>query len=426
MIRKFEKIKKISGELALPGDKSISHRAAIFSAMAKGKSKINNISEGEDVKSTLKIMEKLGAKINYTSQELVIDGCGFGGFIKPTGELDCGNSGTSARLISGLLAAQNFSSTLIGDVSLSKRPMKRVINPLEKMGAEIQSSNQLTLPLTIKGKLNLNAIDFEMQVASAQVKSCILIAGLHCEDETRVIESEATRNHTEKMLGLPIKAKGSKIISVSSKKYYPQYYEYFVPGDISSSAFMIVLTLLSKNSELIIKNVSLNKTRTGFIDVLKEMGADIHFENFRSSSNEEYGDIIVRSSDLRNIDIDPNIIPNIIDEIPILSVAGIFAEGDFKIQNAKELRVKESDRINSICANMKVLGMNVYEGESGFLISGSIKNKRPVFDSYNDHRIAMAFAVLSMLLEDGGEVNNFECVNISNPKFETQIKNISS
>jgi 3-phosphoshikimate 1-carboxyvinyltransferase len=424
MQKRIQKINRVKGELNLPGDKSISHRSVIFSSMASGRSVIRNISNGEDVNTTIKIMEKLGAKVKISENELLIDGCGFKGFIKTLGNLDCGNSGTSTRLISGLLATQNFTSILTGDDSVSKRPMKRVIDPLIRMGAKIESSNNFTLPLTIIGNSDLIPIEYKMPVASAQVKSAVLIAGLHCDIETIIIENEQTRNHTEKMLGLPVTYENGKIISESSKKYYPISKQYFIPGDISSSAFLVVLTLLTQNSELIIKNVSLNQTRTGFIEILKQMGAKIHFENINTSSNEEYGDMIIKSSDLKNIDIDPKIIPNIIDEIPILSVAGVFAAGDFKINNAKELRVKESDRINSVCSNMKLLGLNVNEEEDGFTISGSIKYSKPVFQSYNDHRIAMACAILSMLLDNGGEVSNFECVNISNPKFEEQIKSV--
>jgi 3-phosphoshikimate 1-carboxyvinyltransferase len=324
-----------------------------------------------------------------------------------------------------LLAAQVFNSTLIGDESLSKRPMKRVIEPLMKMGVGFQSDEKLTLPITIIPKSNLHPIEYEMPVASAQVKSSILIAALHCESETKVIEVEQTRNHTEKMLGLPVRSENGTIISSSSRKYYPEAKEYFVPGDISTSAFHIVLTLLTPNSELIIKNVSLNSTRTGFIEILKQMGANISFESVKVSSNEEYGNVIVKSSSLKNIKIDSHIIPNIIDEIPILTIAGIFAEGDFVIENAKELRVKESDRIKSIYTNLKLLGMNAEESEDGFIISGSIKNSDPVFESFGDHRIAMAFSILSMILENGGEVNEFECVNISNPMFEEQIRSIA-
>lgn len=424
MLKSFNKINNVRGELNLTGDKSISHRAVIFSAMALGKSVIKNISIGEDVKSTLKIMQQLGAGIVIEDEQLIIEGCGFNGFNEPTTNLDCGNSGTSARLIAGLLAAQRFNSTLIGDESLSKRPMKRVIEPLQKMGIEFKSNHNLTLPLEIIPGSKINSIKYEMPVASAQVKSSVLIAGLHNESETNVIENEQTRDHTEKMLGLPVNIANGKIISSSSMKYYPEAKEYFIPGDISTSAFHIVLTLLIPKSELIIKDVSLNPTRTGFIEVLKEMGANISYEDIKTSSNEEFGNVIVKSSQLKNIKIDKTIIPNIIDEIPILTIAGLFAEGDFAIDNAKELRVKESDRINSICVNLKLLGLYVEQNEDGFIVSGSINKSRPVFESFGDHRIAMAFAVLSMLLENGGEVNGFECVSISNPLFEDQINSI--
>ncbi len=424
MKKRFEKINKVGGELSLTGDKSISHRAVIFSSMSQGRSTIKNLSEAEDVRSTMKIMQQLGASFMNDSEKIVVEGCGFKGFKKSVSYLDCGNSGTSARLIAGLLAAQKFKSTLIGDESLSMRPMKRVIEPLTRMGTHFNATANLTLPLTINPKSEIVPINYEMPLASAQVKSSVLLAGLHAESETKIIESVQTRNHTEKMLGLPIKYENGKIISASSKKYYPKPGEYFVPGDISTSAFHIVLTLLTPNSELLIRDVSLNPTRTGFIEVLKKMGADISFENIRTSSNEEFGNVLVRSSSLKNITINSQIIPNIIDEIPALAIAGIFADGDFLIDNAKELRVKESDRIRSICLNFKHLGLNVEEKQDGFSVDGSIKNFNPIFESYGDHRIAMAFGILSMLLDQGGEVNGFECVDISNPRFEEQVRSI--
>jgi len=424
MKKEFLKIKSVSGELNLTGDKSISHRAVIFSAMAKGKSQIANLSQGQDVISTMVIMHKLGASIYTKDRKVIIGGCGFKGFKNIKTELDCGNSGTSARLISGLLAAQNYPYHLIGDNSLSKRPMQRIIDPLTKMGAEFKTEEDITLPFTINPAKELNNIIYEMPVASAQVKSAILIAGLHVDNETVVIENERTRNHTEQMLGLPIKNESGKIISSSSLKYYPDPYEYFIPGDISTSAFHIVLALLTPNSELRINNVSLNPTRTGFIEVLKQMGANINFEEIKLSSNEPYGNVVVKSSHLKNIKIDSEIIPNIIDEIPILTIAGIFAAGEFEIKDAKELRVKESDRIKSICNNLKMLGLQVEEFDAGFAVLGEIKKSNITFESFGDHRIAMAFAVLSMLLENGGEVNGFECVSISNPKFLEQIESI--
>lgn len=249
--------------------------------MASGKSSIKNISQGEDVQSTIKIMKQLGAKINFVNNELIIEGCGYRKFKNPEMDLHCGNSGTSARLIAGLLAAQKFESTLIGDESLSKRPMKRIIEPLAQMGVKFRMNNDSTLPLTIIPAAEINPINYNMPVASAQVKSCILIAGLHNESETSVIEKEQTRNHTEKMLGLPVCIIDGKIISSSSGKFYPKPNDYFIPGDISSAAFHIVLTLLTPNSELFIKDVSLNPTRIGFINLLRDMGANISFEKYQ-------------------------------------------------------------------------------------------------------------------------------------------------
>lgn len=424
MIKNFSKVKSVKGELNLTGDKSISHRAIIFSAMASGKSSIANLSQGHDVISTLVLMHNLGAGVLTKNRSVVINGVGYKGFETPSSELFCGNSGTTARLVSGLLAVQKFSSELVGDESLSKRPMKRVIEPLKKMGAKFITNESYTLPFNITPAKRIMNITYEMPIASAQVKSAILIAGLHLEDETEVIENERTRNHTELMLGLPVKTENEKIVSSSSLKYYPTANEYFVPGDISTSAFHIVLTLLTPDSELKINSVSLNPTRTGFIEVLRLMGADIKYEDIKYSSNEPYGNVIVKSSVLKNIIISSEIIPNIIDEIPILTIAGIFAEGDFEIRNAKELRVKESDRIKSLCYNLNLLGLEVEEFDDGFIVSGRIRKSFLTFESFKDHRIAMAFAILSMLSENGGEVNDFECVNISNPKFEEQINSI--
>ncbi|MFZ2865929.1 MAG: 3-phosphoshikimate 1-carboxyvinyltransferase [Ignavibacteriaceae bacterium] len=424
MIKNFSKVKSVKGELNLTGDKSISHRAIIFSAMASGKSSIANLSQGHDVISTLVLMHNLGAGVLTKNRSVVINGVGYKGFETPSSELFCGNSGTTARLVSGLLAVQKFSSELVGDESLSKRPMKRVIEPLKKMGAKFITNESYTLPFNITPAKKIMNITYEMPVASAQVKSAILIAGLHLEDETEVIENERTRNHTELMLGLPVKTENEKIVSSSSLKYYPTANEYFVPGDISTSAFHIVLTLLTPDSELKINSVSLNPTRTGFIEVLRLMGADIKYEDIKYSSNEPYGNVIVKSSVLKNIIISSEIIPNIIDEIPILTIAGIFAEGDFEIRNAKELRVKESDRIKSLCYNLNLLGLEVEEFDDGFIVSGRIRKSFLTFESFKDHRIAMAFAILSMLSENGGEINDFECVNISNPKFEEQINSI--
>lgn len=424
MKKSFSKIKSVKGELSFAGDKSISHRAIFFASMAKGKSRITNLSLSEDVSSTRNIFEHLGVEFLFQNLELIIEGKGKTGFNAPKNILDCGNSGTTARLLSGLLIAQNFSSTLIGDESLSKRPMQRVIEPLKLMGGKIKSTNS-TLPLTISPSGKLNNIEYTLPVASAQVKSSVLIAGLHLQDYTKVIENFITRDHTERMLELPVENRDNQKIILSSDKFYPNPKDYFIPGDVSSAAFFIVLTLLSENSELIIRDVSLNPTRTGFIELLKQMNAKILIENVRYSSNEPYGDIIVKSSDLKNIVIENEIIPNIIDEIPILSIAGVFAKGSFEIRNCKELRYKESDRIKSICENLKMIGLDVQEFDDGFIIDGEIKNTSAAFHSFGDHRIAMAFSVLAMLMGNNSSVEEIGCVSISNPEFFKQVESIT-
>ena len=424
MIQNFNKINNVHGILELPGDKSISHRAVMFSAMANGKSRIINLSNSEDVKSTKECFEAMGVKFENVNDSLMIYGRGAGNFIAPIKPLFAGNSGTTARLICGILIAQKFNSILTGDNSLSDRPMKRVITPLAAMGGKIICSDNNTLPVSISPVEELIPIKYTLPVPSAQIKSSILIAGLHSEDVTSVIEKVQSRNHTEKMLGLKIEKTNKGIISYSSKENYPEPKEYFVPSDISTAAFFIVLTLLTKNSNLLLKNVSLNSTRTGYIEVLNEMGADIKIENKLELAGEEFGDIFVKSSNLNNVKIPYDIIPNIIDEIPILAVAGLFAEGKFEIRNATELRKKESDRIKAVCENLKLLGLNVDEFTDGFGVSGLPGNIKAEFKSYGDHRIAMAFGVLSMLLNSGGAVNGFECVGISNPEFTQQLRQV--
>lgn len=424
MIKEFTSINRVNGELILPGDKSISHRAVMFGSMADGVSVIGNLSTSEDVKSTMNCFKELGCEFEIGESTIKIKGKGFKGFNKPKKSLDCGNSGTTARLISGILAAQDFETELIGDESLSKRPMMRIVEPLRKMNAKIFTSDKGTLPIKINPSA-LNPINYEMTVASAQVKSSILLAGLHLVDETIVTEKVFTRNHTEKMLGLKTVDTGNGVSIYSSKKKYPIHFQINVPSDISTASFFIVLTLLLPDSELVLKNVSLNPTRTGVLRVLKNMSGDIQILNKRSEMNEETGDILVRSSRLKNVEIDKSIIPNIIDEIPVISVAGIFAEGNFQINNAEELRYKECDRISALCENYKKLGLKVDEFNDGFSLSGGISSKNVLFESFGDHRIAMTFAVLSSLLKSGGRVEDFDCVKISNPDFLGQLRSIS-
>lgn len=425
MEHQFNKINKVEGSLSLPGDKSISHRSVIFSSLAKGESVIHNLGNGEDVKSTISCFSSMGVSFENHNDTLTVKGLGLKNLKKPPAPLNAGNSGTTARLISGVLVNQDFDSEIIGDESLSRRPMQRIIAPLTLMGAKILAAPDGTLPIKIFGSKNIHSIEYQIPVASAQVKSCVILSGLHLDDESKVIENIPSRDHTERMLGLKVSYEsGNKVIQVSNKDY-PVANEYYVPGDISTSAFFMPLALLTGNSELLIKNVSLNETRNGVITILKAMGGNIAAENIKQNNGEITGDLLIKTSKLHNIEIPSDIIPNIIDEIPILTIASILATGKFSIRNAKELRGKESDRIRAICSNLKHLGLNVIEYEDGFEFDGDITNPFPVFESFEDHRIAMSFAILSLLLLNGGKVNNFNSVAISNPDFIKQLKTIS-
>jgi 3-phosphoshikimate 1-carboxyvinyltransferase len=426
MLQSFKNVKKVSGQLSLPGDKSISHRALIFSALAKGESIIKNLPSSDDINSTINCLKNLGIDIIDDNENIIIvKGAGFKGFSKPEQPLNAGNSGTTARLLSGILAAQHFESTLIGDSSLSTRPMKRIIEPLTLMGADIRHTKNFSLPLKFIPSLKLKPVKYVIPISSAQVKGAIILAGLHFDNTTTVIQKSITRDHTERMLGLKVEKKEAENITFVSGNDYPVSKKYFIPGDISTAAYFIVLTLISKNSSLILKNISLNPTRLVFIEVLSQMGADIKYEISQTSNNEPYGDIIVSSSQLSNILIKKEIVPGIIDEIPILAIAGIFAKGDFVLRHAEELRIKESDRIKSICLNLSLLGLDIDEFSDGFKVSGEVKNKNPIFKSFGDHRITMAFSILSSLLESGGTVDGFNCVSVSNPDFLNQIYSIT-
>jgi 3-phosphoshikimate 1-carboxyvinyltransferase len=303
--------------------------------------------------------------------------------------------------------------------------MKRVVAPLKEFGALINCAPNGSLPINVLSSRNLKAHNYKLQVASAQVKSALIFAALHCEDYSIITETAITRNHTENMLGLKVEAIDSGRNIFVSKSDYPTAQEYFVPSDFSTAAYFVVLTLLLKNSFLKIENVSLNPTRTGLLEILKSMGAKIQIENDEVRNGERYGTIVVWSSDLKNIEIPKEIIPNIIDEIPILTIAGVFAEGKFTIRNAGELRVKESDRIASVCSNLKFTGLEVNEFEDGFEVSGNITNKGITFKSFGDHRIALAFGIFSSVVGGNNSIDGFEAVAISNPKFMEQLKTIS-
>ena len=425
MKQKFSNISKVGGELSLPGDKSISHRAIIFSALADGESTIKNLSDSQDVKSTIECFKKLGVKIENPDEIYIIEGVGYKGFKEPDSYLYCRNSGTTSRLISGVLAVQDFPTVLTGDESLSNRPMGRITEPLEKMGCKIKSTNG-KLPLQFLPSDRIKAIKYMLPVASAQVKGAVLLAGLQSEDFTTVEENNLfTRDHTERMLNLPIEINRGKKITKISSAFYPKPADYFIPGDISTAAFFIVLALLLKNSNLLLRDISLNKSRINFLNLLIDMGANINIIRKGSSVNEPYGNVIVKSSELKNIEIDSQIVPGIIDEIPILSIAGALAKNDFIVRGAKELRVKESDRINSLCLNLIKAGFNIEEFDDGFSIGGTLKQGYHSFESYGDHRIAMAFSILASLMQEGSEVNGFECAGVSNPNFLNQLQSIA-
>jgi len=425
MVQTFNKVNKVTGTLSLSGDKSISHRALLISSLAEGKSYIKNLSENDDVKSTINCLKALGITVESNEKGFIVNGQGYKGYRQPLNPLNAGNSGTTARLLTGILSAQNFKSVITGDASLSSRPMKRIIEQLTLMGSSIKSTNEGRLPLNILPAEGLRTIKYNLLVPSAQVKSSILFAALHIDEQTSVIESIQTRNHTENLLDLEVIRREGKILSFVSRRNYPEPKEYFIPGDISSAMFFIVLALLTKNSGLLIKDVALNPTRTECLSLLKRMGGNIQVEVKDSSNNEAYGDLQVKSSNLSNVKIDKEIIPFLIDEIPILAVAGIFAEGDFEIRKTSELRVKESDRIKALCSNFSLLGLNVDEFEDGFRISGDVKKTTQPFKSFGDHRIAMAYAILSSLLESGGAVEGFECASVSNPDFLKQLNSIT-
>ncbi|MBI2429288.1 MAG: 3-phosphoshikimate 1-carboxyvinyltransferase [Ignavibacteriales bacterium] len=408
----------LQGEITVPGDKSISHRAVMIGAISDGVTEITGFLGAADPLSTLSCINSLGIDHTIDREKLLIYGKGLYGLQKSATVLDAGNSGTTIRLLSGILAGQKFSTTISGDQYLMKRPMKRIIDPLTKMGARISATENLTAPLTIDGKYPLTAIDYELPIASAQVKSAILLAGLYADGITRVIEKETSRDHTERMLGLHSEhLNGRNIITVTGGKKISAHH-FAVPGDPSSAAFFIVAGLIVPNSHIVIHDVGLNSTRTGFLSVLRQMNASIHIENERTIGGEVIGDVVVRSSELiSNITLEGNIIPNIIDEIPILSVSAVFSSGTFTVRNAGDLRNKETDRIAALCSNLRTMGLDVNEYEDGFAFESKNKLVAGTFDSFDDHRIAMAFGIAALVLNGESKILNAECVSISFPSF---------
>lgn len=417
--------RNIQQEMTVPGDKSISHRAIMLGSIAEGKTTITGLLKADDCLSTMDIMRQLGVNITEEQDKVIIEGKGLAGLQPSDNPLDAGNSGTTIRLLSGLLAGQNFSTQLIGDASLSKRPMDRIVNPLKLMGANIEGQGERHLPpLTINSVKTLKAIQYEMPVASAQVKSAILLAGLQANGTTQIIEKEMSRNHTEEMLeqfGVEIHVQNKEITLKGGQQLIGQDVD--VPGDISSAAFFIAAGLLVPDSQIKINNVGYNKTRSGILEVIKSMNAelDIHVRENKFSA-----DIQVRSSQLSATIIEGDIIPSLIDEIPIIALLATQASGTTVIKDAQELRVKETDRIEAVAVTLNKMGADVTATEDGFIIHGPTPLKGAQVDSYGDHRIAMMLQIASLLVDVKDEVNLIdpECVDISYPNFFDVINSL--
>ena len=409
---------KLRGEITVPGDKSISHRSVMLGSIAKGDTRISGFLTGEDCLSTIDCFKKLGIDIEVNGTDVTVHGKGLKGLSAPAETLDVGNSGTTLRLMSGILSAQPFTTRLTGDSSIQKRPMGRVASPLGLMGAKITSENEkMTAPLTIEGQ-RLHGIDYTLPVASAQVKSALILAGLYADGETRITEPEATRDHTEIMLnylGADIRKEGDTIVVRPAAELTGK--DITVPGDISSAAYFIAAALISKDSEVLIKNVGVNPTRTGIITAFKAMGGNIELTNERTVCGEPVADILVRSSRLHGVVIKGAIIPKLIDEIPVIAAAACYASGETVIADAAELRVKESDRIKTMAAELGRMGATVIQTNDGMIILGGIPLHGAVCESYNDHRVAMSVAVAALGAKGETQIKDCGCVDISFPGY---------
>jgi len=423
---KFKKVNGLKGEVTIPGDKSVSHRSVMFGSIAKGTTEIQHFLQGADCLSSIACFQKMGVAIENHGNQVLVHGNGLRGLKKPDSILDCGNSGTTIRLISGILAAQDFTVTLTGDESIQKRPMKRIMTPLSQMGAQIRSIHDNgCAPLEITGTL-LHGIHYQSPVASAQVKSAVLLAGLYADGETKVTEPELSRNHTELMLssfGANVKTEGTTATIQPAAELYGQ--KILVPGDISSAAFFIAAGLMVPNSEILIKNTGINPTRDGIIHVCKAMGADISLLNVCDDIGEPTADILVRSSSLHGTTVGGAIIPTLIDELPMIAAMACFAEGTTVIKDAAELKVKESNRIEVMVRNLSAMGADVEETEDGMIIRGGKPLHGAVIDSKDDHRIAMTFAIAGCLADGETQILGAECVNISYPEFYEDLKRLS-
>lgn len=410
-------IQSLRGEIAIPGDKSVSHRSIMFGALAEGETVISNFLPGADCLSTIACFQKLGVAIEQDGKQVRVVGKGFNGLTEPNEVLDVGNSGTTIRLMMGILAGQNFSAVLAGDQSIAKRTMTRVVKPLKDMGAMIDGRNNGEFaPLHIRGG-NLQPITYELPVASAQVKSAIILAGLQADGETVVIEPEETRDHTERMIrqfGGQVVKEGNAIKVQGHQQFKGT--EVHVPGDISSAAFFMVAAAITEDSEVVLKNVGLNPTRTGIIDVMKNMGADITIEEL-PSMGEPVGHITVRSSKLKGTTISGKLIPRLIDELPIIALLATKAEGTTIIKDAAELKVKETNRIDTVANELSVLGANVTPTDDGLIIEGGTSLHGGIVTSYGDHRIGMMLAIAALVSKGEMELQDPSAIDVSYPEF---------
>ena len=414
----FHKVTSLKGEVTIPGDKSISHRAVMFGSLAEGTTEVTNFLQGADCLSTISCFRKLGIQIENTADRILIHGKGLHGLSESSETLDTGNSGTTTRLISGILAGQSFTTFLNGDASIQTRPMKRIMTPLSMMGADITSLNgNNCAPLRICGG-HLHGITYQSPVASAQVKSCVLLAGLYADAPTSVTEPVLSRNHTELMLtGFGAKVTSSGTTANIEPEPDLKGMKIEVPGDISSAAYFIAAGLIIPNSEILVKNVGINPTRDGILRVAKEMGGDITILNEKISGGEPTCDLLVRSSSLKGVTVGGEIIPTLIDEIPMIAVMACFAEGTTIIKDAQELKVKESNRIDTVVTNLKAMGAHIEATDDGMIIEGGYPLHGAVIDSHLDHRIAMSFAIGALGADGETTIQGADCVKISYPEF---------
>lgn len=410
----IQKIKKAVGQIKVPGDKSISHRAVMLGSLANGVTEISGFLKGADCLSTIDCFRKMGIDIDINGENVTVHGNGLRGLKKPDEMLYTGNSGTTTRLLCGILAGQNFDTSITGDASIQKRPMGRVVKPLSMMGAKIENEY---CPLYITGT-KLHGIDYKMPVASAQVKTAIILAGLYADGETVIHEIEKSRDHTELMLSamgadltvdnLDITVKPTNDLTAVNVD---------VPGDISSAAFFLVLGAIMPNSQITVTNVGINPTRTGIIDVLKDMGADITLENVHTSAGETVANITVRSSSLKGTTVGGDIIPRLIDELPIIAVAAVFADGQTVIKDAQELKVKETNRIRAVVDEFNKCGIDITETDDGMIINGGKSIHGADFKTYGDHRMAMSLTVLAQLADGESTLDDSDCACVSYPTF---------